>query len=818
MTEANARRFISARRKIIEGDFASLNPEQRRAVLTTEGPLLLLAGAGSGKTTVLIHRVVNLLRYGRGSDTEEIPASCGEEELRLLEQAAAGEIPVTEEIRALCAVEPASPWQVLAITFTNKAADELKSRLEKALGAAGQSVWAMTFHGTCSRILRRYAERLGFPSSFTIYDQADSLAVMKRVLKEMNLDDRTWPPKAMLAAAERAKGALQTPDEFLAQEQASRDIRRIRTAQVCKAYAQRLFDAGAMDFDDLLYFTVRLLKENPDILDYYQNKFRYVQIDEYQDTNHLQYLFASLLAGGRRNICVVGDDDQSIYKFRGATIENILSFEKQYKDARVIRLEQNYRSTGNILRAANAVIANNTARKGKNLWTQKGSGDKITLYVAQNEDDEARFVARTIRQSGRPARDFAILYRTNAQSRNLELTFKNMGINYRIFGGTRFFDRAEVKDVLAYLCVIANPTDETRLLRIINVPARGIGSTSLERVQAIAREEGVSLFEVLSSASHRPGVTAGKKMEEFCRMIGELQQRISEIPLDEFYDEVLDRTGYLAALQTKNADENLSRIENIQELKSSIIKSMENTGGDLYAYLDEVALYTDMDTYDREEDCTVMMTMHSAKGLEFPVVFLVGAEDGLFPSAMSISDQEEMEEERRLCYVAITRAREKLYITCAAQRMLYGRTSANLPSRFTDEIPPELLDRQGVERRRQQERSSYWDDDGAFRSSYGGSGGWSHPGSYGSGAAQKKNVVRTSAAPTRKPSAITPPPAKAPEFRVGDRIVHKAFGHGSVEKLTPMGGDALMEILFDSGETKRLMLRIAMRNMEKESS
>ena len=317
MTEANARRFISARRKIIERDFASLNPEQRRAVLTTEGPLLLLAGAGSGKTTVLIYRVVNLLRYGRGSDSEEIPAEYGDEELRLLERAAAGEIPVTEEIRALCAVEPASPWQVLAITFTNKAADELKSRLEKALGAAGQSVWAMTFHGTCSRILRRHAERLGFPSSFTIYDQADSLAVMKRVLKEMNLDDRTWPPKAMLAAAERAKGALQTPDEFLAQEQASRDIRRIRTAQVCKAYAQRLFDAGAMDFDDLLYFTVRLLKENPDILDYYQNKFRYVQIDEYQDTNHLQYLFASLLAGGRRNICVVGDDDQSIYKFRG---------------------------------------------------------------------------------------------------------------------------------------------------------------------------------------------------------------------------------------------------------------------------------------------------------------------------------------------------------------------------------------------------------------------------------------------------------------------------------------------------------------------
>lgn len=813
MTDEFSRRFIRARRQIIEKDFSMLNQEQRNAVMATEGPLLLLAGAGSGKTTVLINRIGNILRYGRGAESEEVPVGAGQDQLSLLEDAAAGKISVTEDIRELCTIDRAEPWQILAITFTNKAADELKGRLQKMLGDAGQSVWALTFHGTCSRILRKYADRLGFPSSFTIYDQADSLAVMKRVLKDMNLDDKTWPPKAMLAASERAKGALLTPDDYLAKEIKSNDIRRIRTAQVCKNYASRLFEAGAMDFDDLLYYCVRLLKENPDVLEYYQNKFRYVLIDEYQDTNHLQYLFAALMAGGRRNICVVGDDDQSIYKFRGATIENILSFEKQYKDARVIRLEQNYRSTGNILSAANAVISNNTERKGKNLWTQKGNGDKITLYIARNEDDEARFVARIIRSSGRPASDFAVLYRTNAQSRAVELMFKSMDISYRIFGGTRFFDRAEVKDMLAYLSVIANPADETRLLRIINVPTRGIGDASLEKVQAIAREEGKPLFEVMAAASHYAGVTAGKKMEEFCRMIVSLQNRISEIPLDDFYDEVLDRTGYLLALQMKNPDENIARIENIQELKSSIIKSMEENGGDLYAYLDEVALYTDMDTYDREEECTVMMTMHSAKGLEFPVVFLIGAEDGLFPGAMSISAPEEMEEERRLCYVAITRAKEKLYITCASQRMLYGRTSANLPSRFIEEIPAELLDRQGIDRRK--ERRSLWDDDGAFRPAdvYSGkNSGWSRS-SFSAG-------YNSRGESPRKIPAKRPEPAlsetKPEQFHVGDRILHKAFGKGTVEKLTPMGGDALMEIRFDSGETKRLMLRVAARNMSKE--
>ena len=810
MTEDFSRRFAAARRQIIEKEYANLNPE--------------LAGAGSGKTTVLIHRVANILQFGRGADTRELPSDADETMLAALEDAAAGRTDVTDNIRRLCAVDPAAPWQVLAITFTNKAADELKNRLEAKLGEIGRDVWALTFHGTCVRILRRCADRLGFPNSFTIYDQADSLSVMKRILRDMNMDDKVFPPKAMLAAAGRYKGSLVSPEEAVAAEERSGDIRRIRTAKIYAAYAKHLQDAGAMDFDDLIYYTVRLLQDEPDVLAYYQKKFRYVLIDEYQDTNHLQYLFAALMASGSRNICVVGDDDQSIYKFRGATIENILSFEKQYPDARVIRLEQNYRSTGNILAAANAVIANNRERKGKTLWTAQSGGDPVTLFEARNEDDEADFVARTIASAHRPMRDFAVLYRTNAQSRSIELALKRRSIPYRIFGGTRFFDRAEVKDILAYLSVIANPTDETRLLRIANEPPRGIGATSLEKIREIAAAENISVFEAMTTASHRTGIAAGKRMEEFCRMIAELQEAVSALPLDEFYDAVVERTGYALALETKGGDENVTRLENIAELKSSIVKSVEaNPDLDLYSYLDEVALYTDLDNYDRAEDAAVMMTMHAAKGLEFPVVFIIGAEEGLFPSMQAIGQSEDMEEERRLCYVAITRAREKLYITCAAQRMLYGRTSANLPSRFTEEIPQTLLDRQGLAKK----KANLWDDDGTFisgrsgtwgggASGYSGGGVSYRPGSFGTSYAARtgRTGAAKHAAPEKPKTVLSAP--KAPDFKKGDRVVHKAFGKGVIEKMTPMGGDALVEVKFDSGETKRMMLRVAAQHMTKD--
>ncbi len=819
MTDDFHQRYIQARRTVIEQDFRHLNPMQRQAALSTEGPLLLLAGAGSGKTTVLINRVANLLRYGRGADSSEVPEQATEADLALLEKAAEGQIPICDEIRRLCAMDLPEPWQILAITFTNKAAGELKSRLDGMLGDRARDIWAMTFHSACVRILRRDAQLLGFPGNFTIYDQADSLAVMKQVIREMNLDDKVWAPKAVLSAASRYKGAMLSPEESVAREEKSGDLRRIRTAQACLRYANRLRESGAMDFDDLLYYCVRLLRENEDVLARYQRQFRYVLIDEYQDTNYLQYLFARLMAGGSRNICVVGDDDQSIYKFRGATIENILNFEKEYANARLIRLEQNYRSTGSILEAANAVISHNTQRKGKTLWTDRGAGDRITLYTARNEEDEADFVARTILQGTagrgeRSRRDYAVLYRTNAQSRTLELALRRRDIPYRIFGGTRFFDRAEVKDVLAYLQVIANPTDETRLLRIVNVPPRGIGQASLEKAREIARQEDKPLFQVLSAASHYPGLTAGRKMEDFCSMITGLQQLLEEAELDEFYDAVLDRTGYLRALEEKNLDENLSRIENVHELKTSILKSMERyEGGDLYSFLDEVALYTDLDNYDQDADAAVLMTMHAAKGLEFPVVFLVGAEENLFPGMLAIGEPEEMEEERRLCYVAITRAKEKLYVTCAARRMLYGRTAFNLPSRFIEEIPEKLVDCQGVKRepsrvpetdrvRRSWDFSETWYPDGGETAWAGSrraqSGGGSH----------------------RRPEAGFAPPRPQPEpdrvdYRCGDRVEHKVFGQGEIQKITPMGGDALVEIAFETAGVKKLMLRVASRNMRK---
>ncbi len=800
-------RFAAARSAFISKQFR-LNPMQLQACMATEGPLLLLAGAGSGKTTVLINRVANLLRYGCASDSAEVPVGISEGDMERLKAALRGEGSADEDIHRLCALRAVKPWQVLAITFTNKAAGELKERLAAKLGPEANDVWAMTFHATCARILRRDADRLGFGKSFTIYDSADSQSVMKRVLKELELDEKSFPPRQVLAACSRYKGALLTPDEFVAQEERSGDIRRKRTAMACAAYAKRLKDADAMDFDDLIYFAVILLRDCQEVREYYQQKFRYVLVDEYQDTSHLQYELCKLLSGGYRNLCVVGDDDQSIYKFRGATIENILSFQKEYPDARVIRLEQNYRSTGNILDAANAVIANNTARMGKNLWTQAGKGELLYEYVAMSEDDEADFVARTIQQSGRSPKDFAVLYRTNAQSRSIEQALKRRKINYRIFGGTRFFDRAEVKDILAYLCTVANPTDETRLLRILNNPPRGIGAAGVEKAQTLARREEKPLFDILRNATVFPelGRSAGR-MQEFADMITGLQNDLAQgMPLDEFYDKLIEKSGYIRALEDKHSDEELARIENVHELKSSIVKSVEeNQGGDLYAYLDEVALYSDIDNYDENAECTVLMTMHAAKGLEFPVVFIVGADDGLFPSALAIGDQSEMEEERRLCYVAITRAKERLYICEASQRMLYGRTNSYIRSRFIDEIPPELLESHDLRSRRQAESRCYEERDAYAPRPKQRTGGY---------ASSTVRVTPPKSA-AAKPKTVLSTPA-VPDYKVGDLVEHSAFGVGTIAKLTPMGGDALVEISFEGVGTKKLMLRVAAQHMKKK--
>ena len=674
------------------------------------------------------------------------------------------------------------------------------------LGPEAEDLWASTFHSACVRILRRDAERLGYPSSFTIYDTSDSQSVMKHILKDFNVDDKMFPHRSVLAEISRAKDAEITPEQYLASATKMGDIRKKKIGELYQEYWKRLFAAGAMDFDDLIYNTVRLLDDFEDVRDYWQHKFQYVLIDEYQDTNHLQYRLAALLADGWGNICVVGDDDQSIYKFRGATIENILSFEQQYKNARTIRLEQNYRSTGHVLNAANHVIANNAGRKGKTLWTNADMGDPLTLYVADNEHGEAQFVAARIldaRGAGANFRDHAVLYRMNAQSNTLEYMFKKNGIPYRIIGGTRFFDRAEVKDMLAYLCVLQYPEDDLRLTRILNNPPRGIGAKSVETAQSIAQEIGASLYNVLSRADEFPALSrASARMRQFVILMDELREASKTMPPDELYDLLLEKTGYLRMLQEKNTQEDTARAENVQELKTNIVNYMKETeGATLSGFLDEVALYTDIDNYDRSADCVTMMTMHAAKGLEFPTVFIVGMEEGIFPGIRVIGEPDEMEEERRLCYVALTRAKRHLYLTCARQRMLFGRTTANLRSRFADEIPEEDL--------------KVLDPRPARRDNAGGYAAPSRASSYGSSG---RTYPSSQSSAPRRPG-IRPPCASDGKavvtFALGDKVRHRAFGLGEITKVTPMGGDALLEITFEGVGLKRLMQRAAGQFMVK---
>ena len=796
LNEKQCSEFASLRRAAIALDYPNLNPEQLQAVLTTQGPLLLLAGAGSGKTTVLIHRVANLIRYGRGSDSTEVPGWATVEDLDFLRGYVDAPTPQGREYAArLCELDPAPPWTILAITFTNKAAGELKDRLERVLGPQALDIWASTFHSACVRILRRDIERLGFPSSFTIYDTDDSLRVIKDCLKEFGMDEKLFPPRSVLGTISKAKDQMQLAEDFHKEARKSGDFRLEQISRLYSAYQKRLWEAGALDFDDIIFHTVRLLQQDEEVLAYYQNKFRYVLIDEYQDTNHMQYLLASLLAGGHKNICVVGDDDQSIYRFRGATIENILSFESQYKNAQCIRLEQNYRSTKTILSAANNVIRRNQGRKGKELWTAGAEGDKVHLYTAMNESDEAQYVANTILEhyrQGMKWRDHAVLYRMNAQSYQLELAFKRTGIPYRVIGGTRFFDRAEVKDMLAYLCVVSNPQDDLRLSRIINVPARGIGATTVERAKAIAAQQGLSLWQVINQPEQYPELQkAAAKLGAFTSLIRDLRA-MSGMDLAAFYEIVMERTGYTAMLSVKPDVENRTRLENIRELLTSIKGYMENSESPTLAgFLDEIALYTDLDNHDPNEDAVVMMTMHSAKGLEFPVVFVVGMEEGIFPGMRCIGDEEEMEEERRLCYVALTRAKEQLHLTCASMRMLYGRTSANRPSRFAGEIPPELLEQSG---RSYQERSRPWESGSSFIPS---------------------PQARPKPIPTPGKPIPSQPSAPALALQKGDSVNHKAFGHGMVLSVQKMGGDALVEIAFDTVGTKRLMLKSASQHLSK---
>ena len=793
MTNEFKQRYLDARKKVIEQEFSHLNAMQRQAVLTTQGPLLILAGAGSGKTTVLINRIENLLRFGAASDSDDIPETAAEEDITTM--LAGG--PAAYQTAAL---NPVDPWRIIAITFTNKAAGELKDRLAARLGPEANDIWAATFHSACVRILRRDADRLGFSTNFTIYDSSDSQSVMKHVLRDLDFDEKIFPPRTVLGELSRAKDQYISPLEYAQNAEKSGDVRKRKMGQAALEYTRRLYNAGAMDFDDLIYFTVKLLTEHTDVREYWQKKFQYVLVDEYQDTNRIQYLLATLLSGKWGNICVVGDDDQSIYKFRGATIENILSFERQYQNARVIRLEQNYRSTGHILEAANAVIANNTERMGKNLWTGKGDGDKLLLYVTQNQDEEAQYVAGKILESyaqGSNFRDHAVLYRMNAQSNQLEYAFKRNGIPYKVYGGMRFFDRAEVKDMLSYLCVIANPGDDLRLRRIINTPPRGIGARTIEQAAYIASQEQKTLYEVIRRAPEYEELRrAAPKLIAFVDMVEELRRLNETLSPDELYDELVEKSGYRSALEAKGTAEDTARLENIAELKTNIISYITDTGDTtLEGFLDDVALYTDLDSMDKDTDCVSMMTMHSAKGLEFPTVFIVGMEEGIFPGLRTIGYPDEMEEERRLCYVAMTRAQKNLYLTCARQRMLFGKTTSNLPSRFADEIPTAHMDKGGASPNKP--RPVFDDDYGTV----------SRP-EYGTRASRRDHPSRP------KPAAPTGTKT-LPQFQVGDRVNHKAFGPGQITKMTPMGGDALVEITFDTVGVKRLMLRAAGPNMEK---
>ena len=776
--------FLSLRKAIIEKDFDRMNDMQLLAVTTAKGPLLVLAGAGSGKTTVLVNRIACLVKYGDAYNSTFVP-QISDEDFKLGQDFLKDvNTPLPE--RAF-SVYPANPWDILAITFTNKAANELKNRIIAKLGDKGNDIWAGTFHSICARILRRYGDLIGYSSHFTIYDTDDQKKVVKDILKQLNINEKELPPKYILNEISRAKDSLITPEEYKADANKGFYPMKKSVAEVYLQYQKRLKNADAMDFDDIITNTVTLFNEHPDVLDYYANKFKYIMVDEYQDTNHAQYKLVSLLAGVHQNICVVGDDDQSIYSFRGATIENILSFEDKYPNAKVIRLEQNYRSTSTILDAANAVIANNKGRKGKNLWTNLKDNSKITINTLPTEQDEARYVAETILsrvQKGEKFNNSAILYRMNALSSTIENVFVRAGIPYRVVGGHRFFDRKEIKDVIAYLNVINNPNDSVRLKRIINEPKRGIGDTTIKNAEEVADNLGISLFEVISTAADYPILSrAAAKLDAFSKMVNELIDFSNELSLEELFDKVLENSGYITALRAEGA-ESADRVENVNELRSGIINYQNDAETPtLEEYLEEVALITDLDDYNEEDDYIVLMTLHSAKGLEFDNVFLVGVEENIFPGTQTMyAGEKEMEEERRLAYVGITRAKRNLYITNTYTRMLFGTTGRNQPSRFVKEIPPELCDVKG----------SYYS--GSY---YGGS---STSYTY-----SKPQTAPQPAKATYRATTVSTKKADTVNYTKGMRVRHKVFGDGTILKTTPMGGDCLLEIAFDNRGTKKLM-------------
>ncbi len=791
-----SKEFFELRQKIIERDFKNMNEKQRQAIFQVKGPVLILAGAGSGKTTVIVNRIANIVKYGNAYESKQVDFEPSQRDIENMKRYLDGDESVLFDIEDLLSVEPARPWQILAITFTNKAANELKERLEKMLGEKDAAdIWASTFHSSCVRILRRDGEVLGYTKSFTIYDSDDSKRLVKECQRQLGISEGNLSYKTIINEISNAKDCMVSPDQYAEDATKSKDARKSQIAKVYSMYQSELKKSDAMDFDDIIYNTVRLLDQNPEIREYYQRKFRYIMVDEYQDTNHAQYRLTELLAAGHRNICVVGDDDQSIYRFRGATIENILSFEHRYAESSIIRLEQNYRSTQTILDVANEVISNNKKRKGKNLWTANGGGDKVVINNAYDEGEEARFITDTIEENVSSGKfnfsDHAVLYRMNAQSNSIERTLVKAGIPYRIIGGHRFYERAEIRDAIAYLTVVNNPDDNMRLRRIINIPKRGIGDTTVNKAAEIATGLGITMFEVFRHADEYESLRrSAKKLAEFCDLIDELRTYVDNLRLDELFNKILDKTQYLSHLRL-DKEKGSERIENITELISNLLKyETENEEATLSGFLEEVALMTDIDNYNSQTDAVVLMTIHSAKGLEFPVVFIPGMEEGIFPGVQSMYTNEDIEEERRLAYVGITRAKKNLYLSHASMRMLFGTTSRNLPSRFIIEIPDALTEKVG------RTHTSQMSFDALVRGDY--------------EREDSRQVYRGNGYLSRQREAVRKAP-EAPKvsFSAGDAVKHKVFGKGVIVSSKPMGNDSMLEIAFETAGTKKLMANYA---------
>ena len=872
--------FCKLRDTYIEKQFGRLNEMQRAAVFTTSGPLLILAGAGSGKTTVLVNRIANLIRFGSAHGSSWTPREVTEDDVKALRTALMTDTDAPGWLDGMLRKDAVRSWNVMAITFTNKAAGELKERLRNMLGGEeGDEVFASTFHSACVRILRRWAEEIGYPRSFTIYDTDDSQRVMKTVYTELSVDDKFFPVKSAINQMSRWKDQLVSPAEAL--QTPAKDTKGALAARVYAAYEKKLKEAGAFDFDDLIYQTVQLLAEHKEVRDFYQNKYRYLLVDEYQDTSVAQFRLVSLLTGPEKNICVVGDDDQSIYRFRGATIENILNFERVYPGTKTIRLEQNYRSTSNILNAANCVIQHNTERKGKTLWTQNGEGDKVQVYTAENEQDEASHIADIIGQhlrEGGHLADHAVLYRMNAQSAPLESYFTRAGIPHKIVGGQRFNDRKEVKDIHSYMSIVANPRDDVRLRRIINEPARKIGATTIDVIADLAGQEGVSMLEIIRHADQYAKLSrAIAPLYKFYQIYERLQDSLENKTLDEFASDVIEITGYKAMLEAdaaKGHEDAADRLQNLGQLVNNVKNYCDQQGEEasLEGYLEDIALISDIDNYNESADQVVLMTIHSAKGLEFPYVFLIGMEEGVFPSEMSKYSEADLEEERRLAYVGITRAKKELYISNSVTRMLYGRTQRNEPSRFLREIEPEYLEETRSPVLEQRSRlggwgSSYSDTVPGGASGYSGASGWgrgsSSYGSYGgstgygnrsgylnreynagesrgfgsgyagrgssssgygsgySGSASSSGGFGSGysrpAAPKTPAKQINftgTPAAKTnanttKRYEPGDVVEHKVFGRGTVVAVKPAAGDQIVEIRFEKVGIKKTMANFA---------